>query len=49
MYNKIVFDNSFSNLKADIINFDLLTGDIEIKMYNSDENVVVKKKQNGNN
>tara|TARA_Y100000590_G_scaffold390066_1_gene465589 strand:+ start:7914 stop:8513 length:600 start_codon:yes stop_codon:yes gene_type:complete len=44
MYNKIIFENSFSNLKADIINFDLLTGNIEIKMYNSNKNVIVKKK-----
>ena len=49
MYNKIILDNAFSNLKADIINFDLDTGNIEIKMYSSNENVIIKKKQNGNN
>ena len=49
MYNKIILDNAFSNLKADIINFDLVTGNIEIKMYSSNENVIIKKKQNGNN
>ena len=48
MYNKIILDNAFSNLKADIINFDLVTGNIEIKMYSSNENVIIKKKQNGN-
>tara|TARA_B100000686_G_scaffold256642_1_gene268429 strand:- start:740 stop:1342 length:603 start_codon:yes stop_codon:yes gene_type:complete len=49
MYNKIILDNAFSNLEADIINFDLVTGNIEIKMYSSNENVIIKKKQNGNN
>jgi hypothetical protein len=44
MYNNVFFKNNSSNAKADLINFDLLTGNIIIKMNEKNKKIVINKK-----
>jgi len=44
MYNNVFFKNNSSSAKADLINFDLLTGNIIIKMNEKNERIVINKK-----
>ena len=49
VYNNIKYKSLSSELNADIINFDLITGNIKINMYDEHNNVQIKKSVNGNN
>ena len=49
MYNNIFFENMISESSADIIIIDLLKGDVEVKMYEENKNVIIKSKEHGNN
>ena len=44
MYNNVFFKNNSSSAKADLINFDLLTGNIIIKMNEKNKKIVINKK-----
>ncbi len=44
MYNNVFFKNNSSIAKADLINFDLLTGNIIIKMNEKNKKIVINKK-----
>ncbi len=44
MYNNVFFKNNSSSAKADLINFDLLTGNIIIKMNQKNKKIVINKK-----
>ena len=43
MYNNVFFKNDTSNAKADLINVNFLTGNINIKMYEEDNNIKINK------
>ena len=43
MYNN-VFKNDTSNAKADLINLNFLTGNINIKMYEENKKIKINKK-----
>ena len=49
MYNEIYFESLLTESKADLINFDLLNGNVEIKMYKKTKNVIIKSKNDGYN
>ena len=49
MYNNIFFENMISESSADIIFIDLLKGNVEVKMYEENKNVIIKSKEHGNN
>ena len=44
MYNNVFFKNNSSNAKADLINLNLLTGNVNIKMYEKNKKIEVNKK-----
>ena len=44
MYNNIMFINEASEMEADQINLDFLTGDVNISMFNDLEKVKILKK-----
>jgi hypothetical protein len=44
MYNNVFFKNNSSNAKADLINLNFLTGNINIKMYEKNKKIEVNKK-----
>ena len=44
MYNNVFFKNDTSNAKADLINMNFLTGNINIKMYEENKKIEVNKK-----
>jgi len=44
MYNNVFFKNNSSSARADLINFDLLTGNIIIKMNEKNKKIVINKK-----
>ena len=44
IYNNVFFKNNSSSAKADLINFDLLTGNIIIKMNEKNKKIVINKK-----
>ena len=44
MYNNVFFKNNSSSAKADLINFDLLTGNIIIKKKKKNKKIVINKK-----
>tara|TARA_Y100000590_G_scaffold379324_1_gene446908 strand:- start:1643 stop:2275 length:633 start_codon:yes stop_codon:yes gene_type:complete len=41
IYNNVKFNNNDSQLKADKINFDILSGNININMFDSDKKILV--------
>ena len=44
MYNNVFFKNDTSNAKADLINMNFLTGNINIKMYEDSKKIEINKK-----
>ena len=44
MYNNVFFKNDTSNAKADLINMNFLTGNINIKMYEESKKIEINKK-----
>ena len=44
MYNNVFFKNDTSNAKADLINMNFLTGNINIKMYEESKKIKINKK-----
>ena len=48
IYDNVQFNNNLSKINADIINIDLLSGNINVDMYNESNKVIFLKKQNGN-
>ena len=44
MYNNVFFKNDTSNAKADLININFLTGNINIKMYEESKKIEINKK-----
>jgi hypothetical protein len=44
MYNNVFFKNNSSNAKADLINLNFLTGNVNIKMYEKNKKIEVNKK-----
>ena len=44
MYNNVFFKNDTSNAKADLINMNFLTGNINIKMYEESNKIEINKK-----
>ncbi len=44
IYNNVILDNKLSNLNADIINIDLLNGDISVDMFDESKKIHVLKK-----
>ena len=41
IYNNVKFNNNNSHLKADKINFDILSGNININMFDRDKKIVI--------
>jgi len=44
MYNNVFFKNNSSNAKADLINLNFLSGNVNIKMYEKNKKIEVNKK-----
>ncbi len=44
LYNNLIFENDVSKMLADSVEFNLLTGDTEVKMFNSENKVKIIKK-----
>jgi len=44
MYNNVYYTNDFLNSKADKIDVDLITGDIDISMYDENEKIKITRK-----
>ena len=44
IYNNVKYKSLYSELDADVINFDLMTGNIKINMYDKENNVQIKRK-----
>jgi len=44
MYNNVFFKNDTSSVKADLINMNFLTGNINIKMYEKSKKIQINKK-----
>ena len=44
MYNNVYYTNSFLNSKADKIDVDLISGDIDISMYDENEKIKIIRK-----
>ena len=43
MYNNVLFKNNTSKAKADLINMNFLTGNINIKMYEKSKKIEINK------
>jgi len=44
IYNNVILDNNLSKLNADIVNIDLLNGDISVDMFDESKKIQVLKK-----
>ena len=49
MYNNIIFKNDTLNIRADEIFIDIISGNINIKMFDNNKKIKIDNKKNGNN
>ena len=49
MYNNIIFKNDTLNIRADEIFIDIISGNINIKMFDNNKKIEINNKKNGNN